>query len=292
MDVGIGLPTHIPNVEGKNVIEWARRAEARNFKSLAVIDRIVYGSYEPLIALGAAAAVTERIRLITTIILGPIRTNTALFAKQIATLDALSNGRFELGIAVGQRTDDYSASGAEFNGRGKALDRQLAEMRQIWAGESRGMAGAIGPTPKRKGGPLVILGGHSEPAFKRAARIADGWIMGGNATPEGFQQAADQFKSTWTATGRKDKPRMLALLYFALGSDALRGAQHNVRDYYGFAGPYADQVAAGILSSETQIAERIAGLEQVGCDELVLIPGVPDIGQVDLLAAAAFGKQR
>ena len=65
MDVGIGLPATIAGVEREQLLDWARRAEARGFSSLGTIDRLVYGNYEPLIALAAAAAVTERIRLAT-----------------------------------------------------------------------------------------------------------------------------------------------------------------------------------------------------------------------------------
>ncbi len=288
IDVGIGLPSHIPGVEGRTVVEWARRADGHGFASLAVIDRIVYDSYEPLIALAAAAAVTNRARLTTAILIGPLRTNAALLAKQVASLNALSNGRVVLGIAVGGREDDFTASGAAFKGRGRALDRQIDEMRRIWAGESRGMAGAIGPKPSRA--PKIIMGGHTEPALKRAARLADGWIMGGGATPEGFRKAAAQFNAVWSAQGRKEKPRLMALNYFAMGADAANLAKHNVRDYYRFAGPYAEQVAASVLTTNAEIAERIAGLEQAGCDELLLIPGAPNVEQVDLLATAVFSR--
>ena len=90
MEVGIGLPSTIPGTGRHQVLEWARRAEARGFSTLGTIDRIVYPSHDPLIALAAAAGVTERIRLATAILLAPTRANGAVLAKQAATLDVLS----------------------------------------------------------------------------------------------------------------------------------------------------------------------------------------------------------
>src|SRR5213080_2222198 len=107
MDIAIGLNATIPGVEGHQLLEWARRSEGRGFSSLGTIDRIVYPSHEPLVALAAAGAVTERIRLATTILLAPTRANGALLAKQAATLDVLSGGRLVLGVAVGRRDDDF-----------------------------------------------------------------------------------------------------------------------------------------------------------------------------------------
>src|ERR671910_2095554 len=98
MDVGIGLPTTIPGVGRDQLLEWARRAEARGFSSLGTIDRIVYDNYDPLIALAAAAAVTERIRLASTILIAPYRSNGALVAKQAASLDVIANGRLVFGV--------------------------------------------------------------------------------------------------------------------------------------------------------------------------------------------------
>lgn len=117
MDIGIGIPNVIPGTEGRTIVEWARRAEARGFAGLATIDRIAYPSYDSIATLAAAAAVTERIRLVTNVLLGPTR-NAVLLAKEAASLDQISGGRFVLGVGVGSREDDYAASGQSFHDRG------------------------------------------------------------------------------------------------------------------------------------------------------------------------------
>src|SRR4051812_44157410 len=134
MDVGIGLPNAVRGVDRSGIVDWARRAEEAGFSSLGTIDRIAYPNFESLISLAAAAAVTEKIRLVTDILIEPLRTNTALFAKQAATIDQLSGGRLVLGLAVGGREDDYTESKVDFHTRGKAFDAHLAELNDIWAG--------------------------------------------------------------------------------------------------------------------------------------------------------------
>lgn len=285
MDIGIGLPNTVPGTEGRTLVDWARRAEDAGFSTLGTIGRLVYGGYEELIALSAAAAVTSRIRLTTSVLLAPLYANTALLAKQAASLDRLSGGRLVLGVGLGGRGDDFEASGLPTDGRGRRLEEQLGEMRRIWSGEKRGFAGPIGPEPARGAGPELILGGGTPVSFRRIARVGDGWIMGGG-TPDMFAEAAAGVDAAWTEAGRPGKPRKLSLAYFALGPDARAQADSYLLDYYGILGDAAQQVAAGAAVTPEMAASYAAGFEAAGCDELIFVPTGPALDQVDQLAAA------
>src|SRR3954462_1338453 len=109
MDIGIGLPSTIPGIPGRLVPEWAAAAERAGFSTLGTIDRVVYANFETVPTLAAAAAVTERIRLTTSILIAPYRGNGAVLAKQLATVDNLAGGRLTVGIAVGGRQDDFTS---------------------------------------------------------------------------------------------------------------------------------------------------------------------------------------
>src|SRR5579885_3362041 len=118
MRVGVGLPNGVPGTDGQLIITWAHKADEGPFSSLGVVDRIIYDSYDPLTALAAAAAVTRRVLLATTIVIGPLH-NTTMLDKMAASIDEHSNGRMVLGLAVGARKEDYDAVGAEYRTRGR-----------------------------------------------------------------------------------------------------------------------------------------------------------------------------
>jgi alkanesulfonate monooxygenase SsuD/methylene tetrahydromethanopterin reductase-like flavin-dependent oxidoreductase (luciferase family) len=284
--IGIGLPTTIPGVTGQQVIEWAKRADAAGFSSLGTIDRIVYPNYEPLVSLAAAAAVTERINLTPSILILPYRVSAAIVAKQAATVHALSGGRLVLGVAVGGRDDDYDAAGATFRRRGSEMDRMLDEMKRFWAGEERGHAGGVGPDVSDSPPPIVV-GGQVDAAFRRAARLGEGWMMGGGPA-EMFPEAAGKLEAAWEAEGREGEPRKMALTYFSLDDDPEAQARKTIGDYYSFLGDYAEMIVSSVAKGEDEVRERVRAFGETSCDELIMFPASPDPGQVDKLAATVL----
>ena len=279
MDIAIGLPNAVPGATGAQMIEWARRADALGFSSLGTIDRIVYDNYEPLTALAAAAAVTERIGLCTSVLLGPLRTNAVELAKQALSVHALSGGRFTLGIGLGARDDDYEVSGVRLRGRGKRLDEMLAQIKGVWDGDEVG--------PSIEGAPGLIVGGHADVSFTRAARFGDGWIAAGSG-PEECAKGIEKARAAWAEAGREGEPRTMALAYYSLGDRAEEDARASLGDYYAFLGDeVAGMIAAGAAKDPDTVRQYLDAYEATGCDELIFFPSSGDPEQVDLLAEAA-----
>ena len=275
MRIGVGLPNTTPGADGALIFEWARRAEELGFSTLAVLDRILFQSYDPFTTLAAAAAVTERIRLATMIAIGPLR-SVGILAKQAGSVAALSGGRMTLGLAVGAREDDYKASGVPLQGRGQVLSDQLAFLRGDWD-ES-----GIGPGPSQRGELELLVGGASGPAYARMARYADGYAHGGGP-PRAFASAAARARAAWSDLGRPGEPRLWGQVYFALGEEHHEPGDSYLRDYYSFTGPFAEKIAAGNLTSARAVKDYIRGYEEEGCDELILLPTVSSLDQLDRL---------
>lgn len=284
MDIGVGLPTTVPGISGPVLLDWARRAERHGFRTLGVLDRLVYDNYEPLVALAAAAAVTERITLAATVLIAPYRDSAAVLAKQVATIDHLSGGRVVLGVAAGGREDDFAASGARYPGRGRRLDAMVTQLRKVWDGG--GPVPGIGPRPPG-GAPMLLVGGHSPAAMRRAAAHGDGWIAGaGSLTP--YAELVRRVQKAWAERGRTDQPRLVALAYVALGPGNRERAAAYLGEYYAYLGSRAEQVVAGVLTDPGQLRARCAEYAAAGCDELLLFPGGSDPRQLDLIARAAL----
>jgi alkanesulfonate monooxygenase SsuD/methylene tetrahydromethanopterin reductase-like flavin-dependent oxidoreductase (luciferase family) len=286
MDLGIGLPNAVPGTTGKQLTDWARAAEEAGFSTLGTIDRIVYPSYESLVALSAAAAVTERIRLATDVLLGPLRQNPSLIAKQMLSLDALAGGgRTVLGIGAGGREDDFEVGGLSMSGRGAWLDAALEKILAIWNGEGE-VESKVGPRPQDDR-PTLLVGGYVQASFERAARFGDGWTQGGSG-PDQFEEDAANVEEAWKRHGREGEPYKMALTYFSLGPDAEKNAQASLGSYYAYMGEESSaMIVANAVKDADSVKAVISSFESKGCDELILFPSSPDPEQVTLLADAA-----
>jgi alkanesulfonate monooxygenase SsuD/methylene tetrahydromethanopterin reductase-like flavin-dependent oxidoreductase (luciferase family) len=277
----------IPGTTGEELVEFATRGERAGFSSLGALDRLIYNSYEPLTALAAAAAVTERIGLTTAVLLTPYRLNGPLLAKEAASVQRISGGRLTLGVGLGWRPEDYEVSGAEWSKRGRELDRMLGEIERVFAGEEFGFAGGIGPDVS-DAPPKILVGGGVDASFKRAARFGEGWILGGG-TPDQARDGKQSLEKAWSDAGREGTPRVAALGYFALGDNAEESAREDLTHYYAAMGEEtANQIAASAATDADTVRSYIQAFTEAGVDELFLFPTSADPDQVDLLAEVAL----
>src|SRR5437764_6164088 len=173
MDIAMTLPTMLPHGRDE-ALAWCRGIDEGPWSSLAVPERITYTSHALTVQLAAAAALTERVRLSTTLIVLPAH-DAVQVAKDMASVDQLSNGRLTLGVGVGGREHDYRAIGGDFTRRWQRMDEQVATMRRIWRQEPP-FEGAdpVGPPPVQPGGPPFVAGVLGPKALARAARRAVG----------------------------------------------------------------------------------------------------------------------
>ena len=283
MKVGIGLPSALPGTGGAEILEWARKADEGPFSSVSVIDRIVFPCFEPMITLAVAASVTQRVRLTSTLVLASLR-NAGVLAKEAATIDVFSGGRLTLGLGIGRREDDFRAAPAPYHGRGRRFEEQLDVMHKVWSGEALADdIGPVGPTPARSGGPEVLIGGRDRRAISRVGRWADGFL----ASPSGAGEVAGQYaiaEESWKEAGREGRPRLVGMVYYALGAGAADEGADYLRHYYSQMGPAADLIAQGIIGSLEAAKDVIRDYSGVEMDELMMLPTVGRIDQLDRLA--------
>jgi alkanesulfonate monooxygenase SsuD/methylene tetrahydromethanopterin reductase-like flavin-dependent oxidoreductase (luciferase family) len=270
MRIGIGLPSVVPDVGRAAILAWARAAEDAQFDSLGIVDRLAYDNLDPLVSLAAAGAVTERIGLLTCVLLSPLH-RSAILHKQVSTLVRLAGaGRVALGLGIGARPDDYAAAGVDFADRGAILEAQLPVLRSVEPGAT------------------ILLGGASERAIRRAARLADGWIAGGGGA-DAFAPIARRVHAAWNDNDRAMPPRLAAISYISLGPDGLADAERVLGAYYAFAGPLARRIVEGALTSVDQLHRALETYHAAHCDEVVLVPCSASLGQLELIATAVAG---
>lgn len=286
MKISLCLPYMKANLDRATILNWCRAADQGPFHSVSCGERISGPTLEMRNVLAAAAAVTERVRIVPSLYVLPMH-NAVWAAKEIATLDVLSEGRVTVCVGVGGRENDYRAVGADFSDRFRRMDDQVAVMRSTWGGVPP-FEGSdpIGPTPVQAGGPPILAGSMGPKSIKRVSRWADGIYsaaMSGDANV--MQYFFDTADSAWQESGRNGSPYKATGFWYSLADNAAERLWQYTYDYLIIAG---DKVARDMADSMTinsadALLAAIDRVEQTGCDELFLNPATADATEIERL---------
>jgi alkanesulfonate monooxygenase SsuD/methylene tetrahydromethanopterin reductase-like flavin-dependent oxidoreductase (luciferase family) len=294
MEIGVALPTMAADYDRRTTVEWSHGIDAGPFSSISCGERITFRNQEVMVTNAAAAALTERVRVFVNLLVLPFhRINVT--AKQIATLDVLSDGRVTLGVGIGGREHDYLAAESSFDRRHQRLDDGVAELRRIWSGaEPFDGADPVGPHPVQHGGPPILAGAMGPKALARAAQWADG-VSGFalDAGAEGMAAAAIAADQAWTDAGRDTPPRKISGCFAVLGTADDQGVlQAFTYDYLAIFGTkFARMMAddAPVWNRE-RLEQVLDDAEAAGVDEFILVPGTTDAACLAAFAEAVAAR--
>jgi probable F420-dependent oxidoreductase len=219
--------TYAPG-EWNRFVDLGRAADDAGVDRIIVVDHVVMGPhtenyawgkfpvppdapwYEPLTMLAAIAAVTQRVRLATGILIAPLRP-AAFLAKQVATLDQISRGRVDLGVGAGWQREEYDAEGLPFEERGQLLTDTLAALKVLWRDTPAAFDSPTlsfrdiycEPKPLQPGGvPLWVAGTLNKRNLERVVEYGDAWIPIMGESVEGIAGGAEMVRELWSAAGR------------------------------------------------------------------------------------------
>jgi len=292
---GASLALHPPAAQW----ELARRVEALGFESIWTGDHVSFHlpMYESLTLLASYASVTTRLRLGTAVYLLALRHPT-IVAKITSTLDALSGGRLIFGVGVGgENPKEFAASGVPHSERGARVDEGIEVVRALWRHTPATFSGrftsfegvSIDPKPAQPGGPPIWVGGRSDAALSRAARLGDGWVSY-IVTPERYRQSLEKIVAAAGSAGRSlDGFERAHLVFITVGRDYETARDRWVtrlsRRYNQDFGPLASRY--GVIGTADQCAERLGEFVDAGCDYLILSPVGDPVDDGDQLEAIA-----
>lgn len=288
--IGLCFVNPAPQIQPGFVTAMARKCDDMGLNSLWSIDRIAYDNLEPLTLLAAAAAVTNKIRLGTSVLLPAVR-HPALVAKTVATLDFLSGGRVTLGIGFGSRPNDFGAVEVPFEGRGSRAEEAIQLIRRLWTEQNVNHQGrffhvtnlTIGPRPIQSPHPPIWMGGSADSALNRAARLANGYICSSSALQE-FDSVWGKIEGFAKAAGRNAAEIEKACLTFMVIDDskakAIEAGEAYVKRYYGAL--RMDVEKHLLVGSAEACAERIQATFAKGIQTLIIGVALADLRQVDL----------
>ena len=287
------MPVMESDLDATVLENWARAIDEGPFSSLCWGERIAFDNPESLTLLGAVAAWTERVRLVTTVIVPQLH-DPVMLAKALATGDVLSGGRLTVGLGVGGRLEDYHAVGADpATQKMRDMAERVAVMKRVWAGEKiTDSVLPVGPSPVQPGGPPLLVGTLGPKTVRSAAAWADG-LAGSTLDLDVAKQNElfDVARTAWAEAG-KPKPHLATSFWFAFGSAEQARAQvrrHLLRYMNWIPAEYVDAMApmTGWAGSADELLAVLRKFEEIGTDEIQLIPTSSDIEQVHRAAEVA-----
>jgi alkanesulfonate monooxygenase SsuD/methylene tetrahydromethanopterin reductase-like flavin-dependent oxidoreductase (luciferase family) len=280
------MPVMEPDLDATVLKDWAQAIDEGPFSSLCWGERIAFDNPDSLTLLGALSAWTHRVRLVTTVIVPQLHDPTML-AKALATGDMLSQGRLTVGIGVGGRHEDYHAVGADLTTQTRGgLAERVALMKRVWAGEKlTDSVRPVGPQPVQPGGPPLLVGSIGPKSIRDAAAWADG-VAGAALDLDTVKQNElfDVARHAWAEAG-KPKPHLATSFWFAFGPPEQARAQvhrHLLRYMNWIPAEYVDAMAptTGWAGTEDDLKAVLRKFEDIGTDEIQLIPTSSDLDQV------------
>ncbi len=282
-----------PNLDAATLKAWARAVDDGPFSSLCWGERIAFDNPDSLTLLGALSAWTDRVRLVTTVIVPQLH-DPVMLAKALATGDMLSRGRLTVGVGVGGRQEDYDAVGADLSTQTmRGMAERVAVMRRVWAGKKiTESVLPVGPPSVQSGGPLLLVGTIGPKTVRSAATWADG--MAGTTLDLDVTKQNELFdvaRAAWSEAGRP-KPHLATSFWFAIGDgDEPRAQVHrHLRRYMNWIpAEFVDAMAptTGWAGSDDDLIDVLRGFEAVGTDEVHLIPTSSNINQLRRVADVA-----
>jgi probable F420-dependent oxidoreductase len=291
-------PGETPDVDA--LLRYAVRAEELGFESLWVWDHILLGVkpcfpiLESISMLTALATRTSRIKLGTGVLILPLR-NPVVLAKELATLDVISNGRLILGVASGWYKREFDAVGIPFEQRGRLMDRNLELLKRLWQEElvtgeyppHALDAAVMVPKPVQKPRPPILVGGYVDRVLRRTGRESDGWLTY-FYTPESFTSSWRKVLAYASEAGRDpaelESTNQLPIIV-GESREALEPRMNEwLRTEWDYAAWSESTPDSAIMGTPDQCVEQLRRHVETGVDRLVLVPYRYEREQVRLLA--------
>ncbi|MDA9068155.1 LLM class flavin-dependent oxidoreductase [Gammaproteobacteria bacterium] len=279
MKIGMTLPVMEPGLTRKDLEAWTKQIDQGPWSHIALGERILFSNPEFISTLSAVAAWTNRVEIIATISVLTMH-DPLLSAKQFATIDMLSEGRFTLGVGVGGREEDYEAIGANWSHRRwRLLAERVKTMQSIW---SKDIHSELGPELFSAKGPEILAGAVGPKAMEMAADYSDG--LAGFSFNADIKEIKDSFNRVVNAfADSKKSPRLVTSFWFGLGQNSRQDIQIHLNRYLGWMGEdLASELSktAGLASSERDLKEFLLQIKEAGATDVLLVPTSKDINQL------------